>query len=107
MVSTANASCAGAGTQSPPASRGGFAARAGTYAVVTVPRLLQSGRVIEYRAQVACLLPAEDWPLFAWVRERLRDHDPWYGAVKARYPVLAERVLGEIRERGALGSGDF
>lgn len=84
-----------------------IASRAGFYPPGVVSKLLREGRVIEYWAHVLCLLPAEDWPLFAWVRERLRDHDPWHGDVKARYPGLAERVLGEIRERGALGSRDF
>ena len=32
---------------------------------------------------------------------------PWHGDVKKRYPELAERVLGEIPERGPLGSKDF
>jgi uncharacterized protein len=41
------------------------------------------------------------------VRENLRKEDPWHGDVWARYPGLAERVLDEIRERGALGSRHF
>jgi uncharacterized protein len=72
-----------------------------------VTELLRSGRLIEYWAHALCLVPAEDWPLYAWVREGLRDEDPWHGDVRARYPGLAERVLEEIRERGALGSRDF
>jgi uncharacterized protein len=84
-----------------------ISARVGDYPPGTVPRLLRQGRVIEYWAHEACLLPVEDWPLFGWVRERFRDHHPWHGDVKARYPGLAERVLGEIRERGPLGSRDF
>jgi uncharacterized protein YcaQ len=84
-----------------------IAARAGVYPPGVVPELLREGRVIEYWAHALCLLPADDWPLLAWVRERMRDDDPWHGDVKARYPGLAERVLEEIRERGALGSRDF
>jgi len=84
-----------------------IASRAGVYSPGVVAKLLREGRVIEYWAHALCLLPAEDWPLFAWVRERLTDDDPWHGDVKARHPGLAERVLGEIRERGALGSRDF
>jgi uncharacterized protein len=37
----------------------------------------------------------------------MRDGVPWHGDVRTRYPGLAERVLAEIRERGALGSRDF
>jgi uncharacterized protein len=84
-----------------------IASRAGFYPPGVVAKLLRDGRVIEYWAHALCLLPAEGWPLFAWVRERLRDNDPWHGDVKARYPGLAERMLEEIRERGALGSRDF
>jgi hypothetical protein len=86
---------------------GGEAAARGCTRRVWFPRLLRNGRVIEYWAHALCLLPAEDWPLFAWVRERLRDSDPWHGDVKGRYRGVAERVLEEIRERGALGSRDF
>ena len=54
-----------------------------------------------------CVVPAEDWPLYAWARARMRDGVPWHGDVKTRYPELADRVLDEIRERGPLGSKDF
>ena len=63
--------------------------------------------MIEYWVHALCVVPAEDWPLFAWARERMRDGAPWHGDVRTRYPGLAERVLAEIRERGALGSRDF
>jgi len=84
-----------------------ISSRVGEYAPGTVPRLLRKGRVIEYWAHEACLLPVEDWPLFGWVRERFRDDHPWHGDVKARYPGLAEQILGQIRERGAVSSRDF
>jgi uncharacterized protein len=84
-----------------------IAGRAGFYPRGVVPELLRNGRIIEYWVHALCLLPAEDWPLFAWARERMRDGAPWHGDVRTRYPGLAERVLAEIRERGALGSRDF
>lgn len=84
-----------------------IASRAGLYPPGTVPELLREGRIIEYWAHALCVVPAEDWPLYAWARERMRDGAPWHGDVRARYPGLAERVLAEIRERGALGSRDF
>jgi uncharacterized protein len=84
-----------------------IASRAGLYLPGTVPELLREGRIIEYWAHALCVVPAEDWPLYAWARERMRDGAPWHGDVRARYPGLAERVLAEIRERGALGSRDF
>jgi uncharacterized protein len=84
-----------------------IASRVGIYPPGLVTELLRSGRLIEYWAHALCLVPAEDWPLFGWVRDGLRDEDPWHGDVRARYPGVAERVLEEIRERGALGSRDF
>jgi hypothetical protein len=80
--------------------------RAGAYDERAVTRLLREGRVVEYWAHEACLLPAAAWPLLRWRMERYRVH-PWRGDVMGRNPGLAERVLGEIRERGPLGSRDF
>src|SRR5262245_54778154 len=81
--------------------------RAGTYPAGTVPRLLREGRIIESWAHALCVVPAEDWPLYAWARDNMREASPWHGEVRTRYPGLEEQVLGEIRERGPLGSRDF
>ena len=81
--------------------------RVGLYPRDTVPGLLREGRIIENWTHALCVVPAEDWPLYAWARARMRDGVPWHGDVRARYPELAERVLDEIRERGPLGSKDF
>jgi uncharacterized protein YcaQ len=81
--------------------------RAGLYPRDTVSSLLGQGRIIEGWAHALCLLPADDWPLYAWSRQSMQDGVPWHGDVKKRYPGLADRILGEIRERGALGSKDF
>jgi uncharacterized protein len=84
-----------------------ISSRAGLYPAGTVPKLLREGRIIEGWAHALCVLPTEDWPLYAWARERMRDGSPWHGDVRTRYPGLEESVLGEIRERGPLGSRDF
>jgi uncharacterized protein len=84
-----------------------IADRAGIYPRGAVPALLREGRIIEGWVHALCVHPADDWPLYAWARERMRDGAPWHGDVRTRYPGLAERVLDEIRERGALGSRDF
>jgi uncharacterized protein YcaQ len=81
--------------------------RVGLYPRNTVSALMREGRIIEGWAHALCLLPAEDWPLYAWSRASMQDGVPWHGDVKKRYPGLADRILGEIRERGALGSKDF
>lgn len=54
-----------------------IASRAGVYAPGVVPKLLREGRVIKYWAHALCLLPAEDWLLSAWARERMRDGPFW------------------------------
>jgi uncharacterized protein YcaQ len=84
-----------------------ISSRVGLYPRDTVSSLLGQGQIIEGWAHALCLLPADDWPLYAWSREGMQDGVPWHGDVKRRYPGLADRILGEIRERGALGSKDF
>ena len=80
--------------------------RVGAYPVGTVSRLLGQGRLFEYWAHEACLLPVEDWPLFTHRMREYRVHR-WWGPVIDSHPELAERVLAEVRERGPLGSADF
>jgi len=78
--------------------------RVGAYPRETVSRLLAQGRIFEYWAHEACLIPAEEWPLF---RRWMTRHHPWRGDVIAQHPELAEEVLAAIRERGPLASRDF
>ncbi len=78
--------------------------RVGAYPRQTVSRLLGEGRVFEYWAHEACLLPVEDWPLFRTV---MSQHHPWRGDVISEHPVLAEEVRAAVRERGPLASRDF
>jgi len=79
--------------------------RVGDYPRDTVSRLLAAGRIFEYWAHEACLLPIEDWPLFGPTRRN--GGRRWYGEVERTHPHLAEQILGEIRERGPLGSRHF
>ena len=78
--------------------------RVGAYPRETVSQLLGTGRIFEYWAHEACLIPVEDWPLFRGVMTR---NHPWRGDVIARHPELAEEVLATIRERGPVASRDF
>jgi uncharacterized protein YcaQ len=82
-------------------------ARIGTYREDAVSRLLRTGRIFEYWAHEACLLPVEDYPLHRWRMARYANAHPWRGNVFEREPELTERVLEEIRERGPLASRDF
>jgi uncharacterized protein YcaQ len=83
-----------------------LSSRVGVYPAGTVSRLLGQGRVFEYWAHEACLLPAEDFPLFRW---RMDGRGHWDGHERALHdhPEVAERVLEEIRARGPLGSRHF
>jgi hypothetical protein len=78
--------------------------RVGAYPRETVSRLLGEGRVFEYWAHEACLIPVADWPLF---RAAMTSHHPWRGDVLAKSPELAEEVRAAVRERGPLASRDF
>jgi uncharacterized protein YcaQ len=79
--------------------------RVGAYRQGVVSRLLERGRIFEYWAHEACLLPVEDWPLFVGA---MRDGGRrWYGQVERTHPHLAEEILQEIRSRGPLGSRHF
>jgi uncharacterized protein YcaQ len=80
--------------------------RVGAYPRGTVSGLLERGRVIETWVHEACLVPAGDWPLWRRRMEQRVVHH-WYGPVIERDPALADAVLGEIRERGPLGSRHF
>lgn len=83
-----------------------LSSRIGVYAPGTVSRLLGQGRVFEYWAHEASLLPVEDFPLFRW-RMRGRGHWGSHDRALREHPEVAEHVLAEIRARGALGSRDF
>ena len=78
--------------------------RVGVYPRETVSRLLGKGRIFEYWAHEACLIPVEEWPLF---RSAMTRHHPWRGDVTREHPALADEILAAIRERGALTSRDF
>jgi uncharacterized protein len=83
-----------------------LSARIGRFDPEHVPQLLRDGRIFEYWAHEASLLPIELWPHFRSVMEggghwgahdrALRDHAD-----------LVEPVLARIREEGPLGSREF
>jgi uncharacterized protein YcaQ len=79
--------------------------RVGAYPGDAVSRLLGRGRLIEYWAHEACLLPSDDWPLFRPAMDG--GGRRWYGQVDRTHPHLREHVLDEIRARGPLGSRHF
>ena len=78
--------------------------RVGAYPRQTVSRLLRQGRIFEYWAHEACLIPVEEWPLF---RPAMTRHHPWRGDVTREHPELTEEIRSAIRERGPIASRDF
>jgi uncharacterized protein YcaQ len=83
-----------------------LASRIGAYPRRTVSLLLANGQLFEYWAHEACLMHVNDWPVYRRFMVDSPDH-PWWGSIITSDPPLADRVMGEIRERGPLGSRDF
>ena len=79
--------------------------RLGWYRPGTVSGLLGQGRIFEYWAHEACLLPIGDYPLFKRRMRHLEDQH-WWGR-KRQDRETEEHVLDAIRERGALPSRAF
>jgi uncharacterized protein YcaQ len=81
-------------------------ARAGAFPDDVVTRLLEEGRVFEYWAHEACLLPIELWPHF---RRTMHGNGHWgiYDRALRDHADLVEPVLARIREEGPLASRDF
>jgi uncharacterized protein YcaQ len=80
--------------------------RVGAYPRGVVSRLLKTGRVFEYWAHEACLVPIEDYPLFKRRMEHLREQH-WWGRKHDHDPKTKERVLDALREHGALPTRFF
>jgi uncharacterized protein len=82
--------------------------RVGNYPREAVSILLAEGRIFEYWAHEACLLPIESWPLCRRAMET--GGRGWYSNVnnvKRSHPQLANEILAQIRERGPLASRQF
>ena len=81
-------------------------ARVGAFADTVVSELLRTGRVFEYWAHEACLLPIELWP---HVRRTMEGPGHWgiYNRALREHHELIEPVLARIRDEGPLASRDF
>jgi uncharacterized protein len=83
-----------------------ISARIGAYPEDSVAQLLSEGRVFEYWAHEASLLPIELWPHFRTVMAgggRWGSHDRAF----RDHADLVEPILERIRVEGPLGSRDF
>ena len=83
-----------------------LSSRIGHYPEKTVSRLLRAGRIFEYWAHEACLVPIDDYPLFKRRMEHLREHH-WWGRKHEHDPEVKERVLDALRTNGALPTRFF
>jgi uncharacterized protein len=89
-----------------------LASRVGAFPLGTVPQLLREGRVFEYWAHEASLLPIELWPHFRRVMDggghwgshdrALRDHadlvDPVLERIRAEGPLVSRAFDGPARD---------
>ena len=83
-----------------------LSARIGAYPEAAVPALLRSGRIFEYWAHEASLLPIELWPHFRTVMDG-NGHWGAYDRALREHADLVDVVLARIREEGPLASRDF
>jgi uncharacterized protein YcaQ len=83
-----------------------ISARTGAFPVGTVPTLLRAGRIFEYWAHEASLLPIELWPHLRTVMEGSGHWGSHDRAIRD-HADLVEPVLERIRAEGPLGSRDF
>ncbi|HEU5363155.1 MAG TPA: crosslink repair DNA glycosylase YcaQ family protein [Gaiellaceae bacterium] len=83
-----------------------LAARIGHFDPAHVPALLRAGRVFEYWAHEASLLPIELWPHF---RATMAGNGHWgmHDRALRDHGELVEPILARIREEGALPSRAF
>ncbi len=83
-----------------------LSARIGAFDDAELQQLAASGRVCEYWAHEACLLPVELWPHF---RRTMDGGGHWsiFDRALRDHGDLVEPVLERIRVEGPLGSRDF
>jgi uncharacterized protein YcaQ len=82
-------------------------ARVGAYAEPVVAKLMREGKIFEYWAHEACLIPIEDFTMYRWRMNEYASSHPWRGNVLEREPELTQHVLDEIAEKGPLPSRHF
>lgn len=79
-------------------------ARKEQYEPAHLEALISSGRVFEYMANAACVIPIEDYPLFEPIREYYRHQI--HTNLESLEPVM-EQMMGRLFQEGALPSRAF
>ena len=80
--------------------------RVGAFPEENVARLLREGRVFEYWAHEASILPIEQWPHFRHVMDG-GGHWGTHERALREHADLVDPILERIRTEGPLGSRDF
>jgi uncharacterized protein len=83
-----------------------ISSRVGAFPEETVMRLLREGRVFEYWAHEASILPIELWPHFRHVMDG-GGHWGTHDRALMQHADLVEPILERIRTEGPLASRDF
>ncbi len=81
--------------------------RIGTYPEAELSRLLREGQVFEYWSHEACLLGIEDYPLFKWRMEDLRDRHWWGRERPAALRPVEDEVIARLTAEGPLPARSF
>ncbi len=84
-----------------------LASRCGRLAANAHDALLRSGRVFEYWAHEACLLPSSDEPHFRRDKTAAGTLHRWYGPILLEQKKLADEIMAVARERDEISSRDF
>jgi hypothetical protein len=84
-----------------------LASRCGRLPANTHDALLRSGRVFEYWAHEACLLPSEDEPHYRRDKRASGQFHRWFGPILLEHKALADEVMALARERDEISSRDF
>jgi uncharacterized protein YcaQ len=82
-------------------------ARVGAYREAAIAMLMREGKIFEYWAHEACLVPIEDFRMHRWRMHVYAESHPWRGDVLAREPELTRHVLDALAEHGPLPSRFF
>jgi uncharacterized protein YcaQ len=84
-----------------------LASRCGRLPANTHDALLRDGRVFEYWAHEACLLPSADEPHYRRDKRASGQFHRWYGPILQENKALADEVMAVARERGEISARDF